>query len=492
MTTSTYPRPLDFARGPYQNEHKLQVRGALVVLILIPTLCILSNQAGILRIVFPLLTLGVGGILLRHSKPLYVGMVFWLWFITPFLARMADYQSGWSPTSAVEIAPYTTAAISAIPLLARFHRLANWKTLPYICALAAIVYGFILGITYLPPFNVMRALVNWLIPIIFGLFIYENKELYFEFRRVIEKAFLYGTLILGVYGTYQFFELPEWDRAWMLNVQMNSFGEIDPMKTRAFSTMNAPAIYAAVAACGLLLLFNLKGKLRLLSAAAGFIGLILTLSRASWLTFAAGCLYLTVFLGMRERYRLMIGAASCFVFLLGISQIPAVNEIIWHRVETFSQPGQDDSFSARVEGHGVAMREIAEEPWGEGIGSTDTLHNTEGDDDMIGPHDSTLLELLYSLGWGGTLIYGTGLALMGLQLFGAGRGDYFTLSGKAIMIGMLVQALLNSIFLGVLGFMFWTFASMCLAQAEFVGHMKGFSEYDSRELTGLDPALESE
>ena len=78
----------------------------------------------------------------------------------------------------------------------------------------------------------------------------------------------------------------------MLNVQMNSFGEIDPMKTRAFSTMNAPAIYAAVAACGLLLLFNIKGKLRLLSAAAGFIGLILTLSRASWLTFAAGCVYL--------------------------------------------------------------------------------------------------------------------------------------------------------------------------------------------------------
>ena len=76
------------------------------------------------------------------------------------------------------------------------------------------------------------------------------------------------------------------------------------------------------------------------------------------------------------------------------------------------------------------MREIAEEPWGEGIGSTDTLHNTEGDDDMIGPHDSTLLEFLYSLGWGGTLIYGLGLALLGLQLFRAGRGDYFTLSGK--------------------------------------------------------------
>jgi hypothetical protein len=492
MTTITYPQQIGFARGPAQNEHKLQTRGALAVLILIPILCILANQAGILRVVFPALTVGVGSILLWRAKPLYVGMVFWLWFITPFLARMADYQGGWTPTSAVEIAPYAAAALSAIPLLASFQRMATWKKLPYVCALAAILYGFILGVTYLPLFNVLRALVNWVVPVVFGLFIYENSDLYVEFRRVIGKAFLYGTLILGIYGAYQFFVLPEWDRQWMLNVQMNSFGEIDPMKTRAFSTMNAPAIYAAVAACGLLLLFNMKGKFRLLSAASGFIGLILTLSRASWLTFAAGCIYLAMFLGMRERYRLMIGSASCLVFLLGISQIPAVNEIIWHRIETFSQPGQDDSFSARVEGHGTAMRQISEEPWGEGIGSTDTLHNTEGDDDMIGPHDSTLLEFLYSLGWGGTFIYGTGLLLLGVQLFRSGHGDYFTLAGKAIVIGMFVQSLLNSIMLGVLGFMVWTFASMCLAQAEHAQAARRLSRYQAQELAPVASDWESE
>lgn len=491
MTTSTYPRPLEFAPSQRQNQHKLQTHGAIAVLIAIPTLCMLANQAGILRLVFPLLSVGVGAILLWRSKPLYVGMVFWLWFITSFVSRMADYQGGWTPTSPVALAPYAAAALSGIPLLASFQRLASWKKLPYICALAAILYGFILGVVYLPLFNVLRSLVNWVVPVIFGLFIYENKNLYFEFRRVIEKVFLYGILITGVYGIYQFFGLPDWDRAWMLNVQMNSFGEIDPMKTRAFSTMNAPAIYAAVTACGLFVLLNTKGKLRLLSSAAGFIGLILTLSRASWLTFAGGCIYLAVFLGMRERYRLMIAAASCLLFLLAVSQIPAVNEIIMHRIETFTRPGQDDSFSARVEGHDAAMREIAEEPWGEGIGSTDTLHNTEGDDDMIGPHDSTLLEFLYSLGWGGTAIYGTGLFLLGVQLFRAGRGDHFALAGKAVVIGMFIQALLNSIMLGVLGFMVWTFASMCLAEAELAEDANRLSAYQFAEVTGVAPAWES-
>lgn len=492
MTTSTYPRPLEFVPSPKKNQYKLQTHGALAVLIAIPTLCILANQAGILRVAFPILCVGVGSILLWRSKPLYVGMVFWLWLITPFLARMADYQAGFTPTSAVEIAPYATAAISGISLLKSFHRLAKWKTLPYICALAAILYGFVLGVTYLPLFNVLRALVNWLVPVVFGLFIYENSEHYFEFRRVIGKVMVYGILITGIYGIYQFFGLPEWDKAWMLNVEMNSFGEIDPMKTRAFSTMNAPAIYAAVTACGLFVLLNLKGKLRLVSIAAGFLGLILSLSRASWLTFIAGCIYLTVFLGMRERYRLMIGAASCLAFVLAATQIPQVNEIIWHRIETFTQPGQDDSFTARVEGHGTAMRQIAEEPWGEGIGSTDTLHNTEGDDDMIGPHDSTLLESLYSLGWGGTFIYGTGLFLLAVQLFRTGRGDYFALAGKAVLIGLFVQSLLNSIMLGVLGFLVWTFASMCLAESENAETAKRLSGQDYREVPGLAAAWESE
>jgi hypothetical protein len=492
MTTNAYPRSLEFAPSQFQNRHKLQTHGAIAMLIVIPALCMLANQAGILRLVFPLLSVGIGGILLWRSKPLYVGMVFWLWLITSFVSRMADYQGGWTPSNAVAFAPYAAAALPAIPLLASFRRLASWKHLPYICALAAILYGFILGVTYLPLFNVLRALVNWLIPVVFGLFIYQNKELYFEFSKVIEKVFLYGILITGIYGIYQFFGLPEWDRAWMLNVQMNSFGEIDPMKTRAFSTMNAPAIYAAVTACGLFVLLNTKGKLRLFSAAAGFIGLILTLTRASWLTFAGGCIYLVIFLGMRERYRLMIGAASCLIFLMGISQIPAINEIIWHRIETFTQPGHDDSFSARVEGHGTAMREIAEEPWGEGIGSTDTLHNTEGDDDMIGPHDSTLLEFLYSLGWGGTIIYGTGLLLLCVQLFRAGRGDHFALAGRAVVIGMFVQALLNSIMLGVLGFMVWTFASMCLAQAELAEDAKRLSAYRYDETAGLAAAWESQ
>ncbi len=84
---------------------------------------------------------------------------------------------------------------------------------------------------------------------------------------------------------------------------------------------------------------------------------------------------------------------------------------------------------------------------------------------MIGPHDSTILEFLYSLGWIGTLIYAVGLGALAFQLIGFGK-DPFALSSKAILIGFATQCLLNSVMLGVLGFMVWTFASLTLAQKD--------------------------
>lgn len=467
MIAAVQERPEVIADSTTQSVAvRIQITAAFAVMIVIPALSIAGGQAGVLRVAFPVLSVIVGGFLLWRSKPAYVGLVFWLWFLTPFLGRMADFQGGWTQNSAVELAPYITAGLSGLPLMASLGSLGNRKTLPYACALVAILYGLILGLFSMPFFNVMRALLNWLTPVLFGLFLYQNRDQYFEFRRVIERSFLFGTLITGAYGIYQFFMLPDWDRLWMLNVQLNSFGAVEAMQIRAFSTMNAPAIFAAVTACGLLIIFNLKGKLRLLAAGSGFIGLMLTVSRASWLSLAAGGVYLMMRSGMRQRVRLALSVFACGIFLIGMTQIPTVHDLLMQRVESFSDPSQDVSFSARVSGHEQAFRQLAQEPFGEGIGSTDTKHNTEGDDDIIGPHDSTILESLYSLGWVGSLVYAFGLASLAIQLMRIKRRDSFTASAQAILIGFAAQCLLNSVMIGVLGFMVWTFASMCMASAD--------------------------
>src|ERR1700739_4443564 len=114
------------------NEHRMQTRAALFVMVAIPALCIVGNQAGLLRFVFPLLSVVVGALLLWRSKPLYVGFVFWLWFLTPFLRRMADFQGGWSTTSAVLLAPYVTAGLSGFTLLTSIGNLSDRRYLPYV------------------------------------------------------------------------------------------------------------------------------------------------------------------------------------------------------------------------------------------------------------------------------------------------------------------------------------------------------------------------
>jgi hypothetical protein len=125
-------------------------------------------------------------------------------------------------------------------------------------------------------------------------------------------------------------------------------------------------------------------------------------------------------LEMRQRARLAMAAAACALAMLALSQLPPVGELIEQRINTFSAQSQDVSYSSRIEGHQEAFRTLVQEPFGEGLGSTDTDHFTEGDYSIIGPHDSTLLEFLYSLGWIGTLIYGLGLGSFVVQLVRTG------------------------------------------------------------------------
>jgi hypothetical protein len=470
--------------APVTRARSLQCYAALAVMVAVPALLIMSNHAGSLSVVFPLLSVATGGFLLWRSKPLYVGLVFWLWFVTPFLGRVADFQGGSRPPNPAELAPYLVAGLSGIPLLLNLRILASRQALPYVCALVAILYGTVLGLAYLPLFGVMRALLNWVVPVIFGLFVYEHRQYHAEFCGVIEKSFIYGLLLLGAYGIYQFFVPPEWDRIWILTVRLNSSGVPEPMKTRVFSTMNGPAVFSATMACGLLLLFNVKGKLRLLAVAAGLSGLIFSLSRASWITLIVGSIYLIFRLGMRARLRLVFAAAASVAAFIGFAQMSGITWIVSDRVATLSRPEQDASFSARVDGHVQALRELAEDPWGEGLGSTDTLHATTGGEAGIGPHDSTLLELLYSLGWVGASLYVLGFGLLLMQMAQRRRSnDRFAIAAQAILIGLLAQLLLVSVFLGVLGFMVWTFAAMILSapeQAEIPAYLEREPEAEGR------------
>lgn len=52
---------------------------------------LLSPVSSVLLYGFPLMSLVVATYLYRRNLPLYVSLVCWLWFLTPFVRRVVDY-----------------------------------------------------------------------------------------------------------------------------------------------------------------------------------------------------------------------------------------------------------------------------------------------------------------------------------------------------------------------------------------------------------------
>src|SRR3712207_6929840 len=61
----------------------------------------------------------------------------------------------------------------------------------------------------------------------------------FRSSRAVQRAFVWGVLVMGVYGLIQFFFLPPWDRYWMENSPITSFGLPEPLGDRKSTRLNS-------------------------------------------------------------------------------------------------------------------------------------------------------------------------------------------------------------------------------------------------------------
>ena len=441
----------------------------VIGLFLVATIVLLMGAPSDLRLICPLMSTGVAVVLFMRSKPSYVSFVMWLWFLSPWLRRMVDYRTEFVASSPLLIAPLLATSIAGWTMLKRTRSLGRPGAIPFTAAMAGIAYGTLVGVFHFSLMDVGQALANWVAPVLFGFFLYEERALYPEFRRVIEKTFLYGVFIMGAYGVYQFFVMPGWDAAWMQAIDNSAFGNPLPMQARVFSTMNASSSFSTYMMAGLLMMFSMEhSKLRIPAALLGFFSFLLTTNRASWLGILVGIAYITMHVTMRQRVRILGMILGCVVLLGCIFMLPPVNEILSARFQSMLDPKRDVSFFYRIQGHERGFAKLAHEPVGEGMGTMDINHaNEKPYDESLGPHDSTILEFLFSLGFVGTFVYFSGLAFAGYRLLSGPRvRDPFTISMIAITLSYFAQAILNSIMLGVLGFVVWLSIAMALAARE--------------------------
>jgi hypothetical protein len=430
---------------------------------------LLSPASRLLLFGFPVMTFALATYLYRRNLARYVGLVCWLWFLTPLLRRLLDYRLGWIPSMGVLLAPPLAACAPAVWLIAEWRKVLQRQAAPLLCILAACLYATLVGLLNFSPRLVFQDLLGWLAPLVFAFTLCRHSEQAVELFQAFEKAFLYGMIVVSVYGLVQFFLLPQWDALWMAHVNMDSIGNPQPTEVRVFSTMNAPQVLASFLAVGLLIAINSRRKIRFVSIPLGILCLMLSLARSGWVAVAAGSLYLLCKLPQRQRFHLAVAAILSAVVLFVALQNPDLQQVTSQRFESLSDVRNDESFMDRVDGYRALFDGFLNNPFGLGMGATPAIAESTTQIIVHGGWtqdlgDSTVAMIETTMGLAGGLVMLCALLPLGWRLFqGASVNAAYTRTTRAVLIAMIAEAILDAVITGPTGFLTWASIGFCIA-----------------------------
>lgn len=262
----------------------------------------------------------------------------------------------------------------------------------------------------------------------------------------------------GVYGVIQYLVAPEWDRFWAISLKEKAvtFGIPEPLQIRVWSTMSGPLVFAVVMMAGLLLLFNSKEALRLPATVIGYLAFLLSLVRTAWLGWGLGMLTLAASLKANLQMRLIITIMVMVLCVAPLITMEPFSEAINSRLQTLSNVEDDGSGKERALTYKQNLDNALTSYVGKGIGG------------MAGT-DSAILDMLFALGWLGTIFYLGGMLLLIFKLFQGYEScfDPFASIARAITIGVFFELGLGSVMLGLPGVVLWGFLGVGMAARNY-------------------------
>jgi hypothetical protein len=450
---------------------------AILGLVVFTTLCIVAGAGTILRPLFPVGALGVGILLYRRYPVLYLGFTWWLWFLTPLVARLVDYRSGWDSQRLMLVAPYLVSLITLQALVLYLPSSYRYQGLPFVISIVGVLYGCAIGFVQYSPLSVLRSLLDWLTPISLGFYLFINWRNYPKYRENLQNVFTWGVLVTGVYGIYQYLVAPEWDKYWLNESGMfTSAGNPEPFGIRVWSTMHSPGPFSSFMLAGLLLLLSNRSWLRIPAMAAGYLSFLLSLVRSAWGSWLFGLLHISISLKPKHQLRLLLTIAIIAICVIPLATVEPFAGAISKRLLTLSNLQNDNSFNDRS-GNYQQNLDLALQSWmGNGIGGTWTT----GADGAITSAviDSGIIETLLTIGWLGAIPYFLGLCLMMSQVLrsSVGRSDAFMNAARGISLGFFAQLIFGNSITGFSGILLWSFLGVSLAADRY--HYFGQHKFD--------------
>ncbi len=440
---------------------------AILMLVFFTTLIIFGGGGRILNIAFPTMSLGVGAFLYFRFPILYIGFTWWIWFLTPFIRRIVDYRSIYTEPSPLLLAPYLVAAITLVTVFQNFPKAHRLGGLPFILAIVGVLYGFLIGLINRSSFAVIREFLDWVTPLTFGFHLLVNWRSFPSYHKNIQRTFLWGTLVMGSYGIYQYLVAPDWDTLWLINSGLlASHGKAEAGGMRIWSTMSSAEPFSAFMSAALLLQFSKVGILNSSASVVGYLALLLTTVRSAWIGWLAGLLTLGASLNGKKQIRLILIVSTILIVVASLITSGIFSETITDRLNTFSTLEEDNSTQARKESFGLQIGYALTNFIGDGIG--------------LGNIDSALLSILISLGWIGSICYVSGIFMLVFKLFQKDKNssDLFLATARAVVISCLVRIPVNaSAINGIGGLLLWGFLGLTMAHREYYSH-KHLDELD--------------
>lgn len=450
---------------------------AISFVILFTVACIAVGAGSILRPGYVVITFLVGIFLYFRYPMLYMGFSWWLWFVTPFVSRVIDWRTSFDPTRVILVSQYLVTLITLITCLKELPKSYRQGGLPFILAFAAVFYGFLVGLIKTIPLTVVRGLFDWLTPVSFGFFLFVKWRDYPQYRQNIQRVFLWGVLLAGAYGIYQYLVAPDWDRYWLISTKLHSMGEPAPFKMRVWSTMASSGPFAVMMTAGLLLLLNYKHFLKIPAYGVGVLAFLLSMVRTMWGGWLLGLVTLISSLKPYLQMRLFLTIILMIICIFPLTTIEPFSKVISERIDTFSNLQHDDSAKVREKIYEDGVNKAMTNYLGNGVGNTFVVN----DKGILVPIviDSGVLDTFFTLGWFGAIPYLGGIILLFLKIlqFSEFRSDPFMAASRAIAIACFATLPIFSVMLGNSGMFLWGFLGISFAGHKYYAHQRTRSNY---------------
>jgi hypothetical protein len=455
------------ARAERRAQHKNFIGYAAIIAFALLTLAAVAAHGGsILNLAFPLLATALGGALFIYCRNIYIAYTWWIWLFSPEVRRLVDFQTHFHTISPVMLSPLLVTSFALLAVAGRPRFLLHRSMLPFALIALVTLFAFITGVFISGFFGSAYEWGTWLEPLAFCVFLMMDSRAIQENRRALLSAIIIGLVIIGAYGIYQFFHLPPWDAAWLTNSRLRSEGAAYAEQVRVFGTLNDSGAFAFVLTGSLIFMLVARGPLRFVGGAVGFPSFLLAQERQSWGAWLIAAAF--VFWRMGGKARLRVGLAATIIAAIAtpILTVGPVATKLSARFASIQNVQTDYSGQVRAALYKNFLATALSQPIGNGFGALGIAAKlTVG---QTVDFDSGLLELPFTFGWVGCLIFTWSVSRLALTILGRylKTKDPITIAASGLFFGMLGVLIFAQVFTGAGGMVLWTAVALALTTPE--------------------------